>query len=454
MLDVVTSEYRPATGWTRRRILRAGFLGLGSLTLADVLRLEAQAARPSREKSVILLWQGGGPSHLETYDLKPEAPGNSIFRPIRTRVPGLDVCELLPQHARLADRLTILRSLAHGDADHGLGTCRFLTGYRDVLGGSRAQSSYPGSYYPSVECGVNRHLGVMRNGAPVAIDIGGYRPDNAFRGPGFWGHAYKVPHVPSAKGGMPLARLNMPADQFAGRRALLEQLDRYRAAADVSGPPAAMDDAQRKALDIITSGRISEAFDLEKENAKVRDWYGTGWAQELLAARRLVEAGVRFVSVNVPGLADLPDGKGFNWDDHAVNWDMRTAMQRRLPRFDHAVCTLIDDIYQRGLNEHVLVIIAGEFGRTPRLENMNGKVGRDHYPGAMSVVLAGGGRQRGNVVGATDSQGAHPRTRSHDPHDFLATIYQYLGIDPHHEYVDSQGRPIPLTRGMPISELI
>jgi hypothetical protein len=466
MLDLFTSEYRPATGWTRRQILRAGFLGLGSLTLADLLRLRAQATDPASregqrtetarpESAVILLWVGGGPSHLETYDLKPEAPDTirSIFRPIGTRVQGLDVCELLPEHARLADKLTIFRSLAHDEPDHGIGTSRFLTGYPDLLGGKRKEVSYSGSYYPSVECGANRYLGRMRDGMPVAVDLGGYRPDNAFRGPGIWGAAYQVPHVPSVKGRMPIARLKVPAGKFADRVELLGQLERVRAAAD-QGAMAKMDVFQRQAFDILTSGKVSEAFDLNRENAKVRERYGPGWPQELLAARRLVEAGVRFVSVNVPGLADLPDGKGFNWDDHAVNWDMRTAMQRRLPRFDRAVGTLIEDIYQRGLNERVLLVITGEFGRTPRLESMNGKVGRDHYPWAMSIVLAGGGRQRGNVVGATDGHGARPKTRRYDPHDFLATIYQYLGIDPHREYTDTLGRPLPLTRGTPIAELI
>ena len=216
MLDLTTSEYRPSAGWTRRRILQAGFLGLGSLTLADVFRLQAQAGRSaSKEKSIILLWLAGGPSHLETYDLKPVAPGNSIFRPIRTRVPGLDVCELLPRHAQLADRLTIFRSLAHDDRDHGLGTARFLAGYNDILG---PRGTYSGSLYPSVECGANRYLGVLRHGMPIAVDIGGYRPDNAFRGPGIWGTAYKVPFVQNVKGGMPVARLTMPAGRFAQRR--------------------------------------------------------------------------------------------------------------------------------------------------------------------------------------------------------------------------------------------
>ncbi len=450
MLDLVTPEYRPATGWTRRRVLQAGFLGLGGLSLADLYR--AQAAQPAKkETAVILVWVHGGPSHLETYDLKPEAPSSirSQFRPIQTRVPGLDVCELLPKHAKIADRLTVFRSLAHDEADHGFGTRRFLTGYRDDMPGSNNGPSY----YPSLECCVNRGLGVTRDGMPVAVNIGGFA-GSPWRGPGFWGQGYQVPVVAGhqvGSGGMRGTRLTIPSDQFAGRRELLARLDRFRAAADRGGPMASMDTFQRRAFDIISSGRVSQAFDLAKENPKVRDRYGPGWPQELLLARRLIEAGVRFVSVYAPGLAD---SKSFNWDDHAVNWDMPTAMRQRLPRFDHAVCTLIEDIYDRGLDENVLVVISGEFGRTPRLEFKDGKVGRDHWPHAMSVVLSGGGRQRGNVVGATDGHGARPRTRRYDPRDFLATIYQYLGIDPHREYLDQQGRPIPLTRGEPIAELV
>ncbi len=168
-------------------------------------------------------------------------------------------------------------------------------------------------------------------------------------------------------------------------------------------------------------------------------------------ARRLVEAGVRFVNVYATGLAD---DKAFNWDDHAVNWDMPTAMRQRLPRYDHAAATLIEDIHARGLSDNVLVIVTGEFGRTPRLEFKDGKIGRDHWPYALSILVAGGGKQRGNIIGATDSKGAYPRTRRYDPHDFLATVYQYLGIDLHREYADRAGRPLPLTRGTPIDELV
>jgi uncharacterized protein (DUF1501 family) len=170
-----------------------------------------------------------------------------------------------------------------------------------------------------------------------------------------------------------------------------------------------------------------------------------------LLARRLVEAGVRFVSVYGPGLAEA---KAFNWDDHAVNWDMPTAMRQRLPRLDHALCTLIEDVHARGLNEDVLIIVTGEFGRTPRLEYKDGNVGRDHWPHAMSILLSGGGKPRGNVIGATDAKGAYPKTCRYDPRDLLATIYTYLGIDPHREYLDPAGRPVPLTRGEVIPELL
>jgi hypothetical protein len=452
MLDLLTREYCRGKGWTRRHMLRVGFMGLGSLSLADLLRLEARAAeKPKKETAVILVWVHGGPSHLETYDLKPEAPAEvrGPFRPAQTKVSGLEVCELLPEHARLADKFTLLRSVAHDQADHGFGTRRFLTGYPDDMPGSNNGPSY----YPSLECGVNRALGISRDGLPVAVNIGGFA-GSPWRGPGFWGQGYQVPLIYShnvGSGGMPCTTLNMGNKQFEDRLQLLGQLDRFRAGFDKSGTMDAMDGFQRRAYEIISSGRVTRAFDLSKEDVKTRERYGKGWPQELLLARRLVESGVRFVNVYAPGLADE---KAFNWDDHAVNWDMPTAMRQRLPRYDHAVATLIEDIHQRGLNENVLVIVSGEFGRTPRLEFKDGKVGRDHWPYAMSILVSGGGRRRGDVIGGTDSKGARPRTRRYDPHDFLATVYHYLGIDPHREYQDRSGRPSPLTRGTPIEDLV
>jgi hypothetical protein len=453
MLDLATREFRPSIGWTRRRMLRVGFLGLGGLSLADLLRLEAQAAsaKPKKETAVILLWVHGGPSHLETYDLKPNAPPEvrGPFKPRQTKVPGLEVCELLPHHARLADKLTLLRSVAHDQADHGFGTRRFLTGYKDDMPGSNNGPSY----YPSLECGVNRALGVSRDGLPVSVNVGGFA-GSPWRGPGFWGNTYQVPLINSHEvggGGMPNTRLRQPAARYAQRQTLLSQVDRLRAHVDNNRSLDAMDTFQRRAFEVILSGKVREAFDLSREPSKVREWYGKGWMQELLLARRLVESGVRFVSVYVPGLAD---NKAFNWDDHAVNWDMPTAMRQRLPRYDHAIGTLIEDIYQRGLDENVLVIATGEFGRTPRLEFQNGVTGRDHWPYAMSILVSGGGRKRGEVIGATDSKGGQPKTRRYDPHDFLATVYRYLGIDPHREFRDRADRPTALTHGTPIEGLV
>jgi hypothetical protein len=439
-------------GCTRRHALRVGFLGLGSLSLADLLRLrsEASSGKAKKDTSVILVWAHGGPSHLETYDLKPNAPDTvrSQFRPIATRSPGLDICELLPKHAAIADRFTLLRSLAHDEADHGFGTRRFLTGYKDDMPGSNNGPSY----YPSLECCVNRALGVNQGGMPVSVNIGGFA-GSPWRGPGVWGQSYAVPQIHSHEvgRGFPNVDLRVPSRQFEERRQLVQQLDQFRAKVEGSRALDTMDTFQRRAYDIISSGRVQQAFDLAREEIKVRDRYGPGWGQELLLARRLVEAGVRFVNVYTPGLAN---SKAFNWDDHAVNWDMPTAMRERLPRYDHGIATLIEDVYARGLDRDTLIIVTGEFGRTPRLEFKDGKIGRDHWPHAMSVLVSGGGRKRGDVIGATDSIGARPSTRRFDPHDFLATVYTWLGIDPAQEFRDMAGRPVPLARGSAIRELL
>lgn len=449
MLTLTTREHLPGKGCTRRQVLQAGFLGLGSLTLADLLRLRSQASsRSKKDTAIILLWVHGGPSHLETYDLKPDAPAEirGPFRPMHSNVPGLDVCELLPKHARIADKFTLLRSLAHDEPDHGFGTRRFLTGYRDDMPGSNNGPSY----YPSLEVGVNRALGMFRGGMPVSVNVGGMA-GSPWRGPGFWGPKYQVPLV-DAQRGMPNTGLAIEAPRMENRRHLLGQLDQLRAGQD--SRMDSLGEFQQQAHDIILSGRVRRAFDLSKEDIRTRERYGQGWAQELLLARRLVEAGVNFVNVYVPSRPPGSNSPIHNWDDHAVNWDMLKAMRERLPYYDHAVSTLIEDIHQRGLDERVLVIVSGEFGRTPRLEQKDGVIGRDHWPHAMSVLVSGGGRKRGDVIGATDAHGARPKTRRYDPHDFLATVYHYLGIDPHREYQDQAGRPVALTRGEVIRELL
>jgi hypothetical protein len=447
-------------GVSRRHFLSAGFLGLGSLTLADLFASRAAASTPTNDKSIILLWVGGGPSHLETYDLKPNAPSTvrSLFAPIRTRVPGMDVCELLPKHAAIADKFTLFRSLAHNEFDHGFGTRRFLTGYRDDL--TRGENRRP--FYPSVDCGVYRTLGTSPEGLPSSILVG----QQEYGGPGFWGGRYEVPRAELRHdigrfgecGGLPgLNRVAVPEDRLRGRRELLSQLNRFRAQVHDSRVMDGVDANQRRAFEILASPKVREAFDLTREADSVRAKFGQG-CQHALLARRLVEAGVRLVQVSVGGKPPTPRWRGvkewFNWDDHAVNWSLPEGMQIRLPWYDHLVTTLIDDLYQRGLDEKVLLIVTGEFGRSPRLEFNNGRYGRDHWCPAMSILVSGGGRQRGNVVGATDPHGGRPVTKQYDPHDMLASIYDYLGIDPEMVYLDPVNRPVPLSRGTPIREVI
>ena len=405
---------------SRRRFLHAGFLGVGGLSLADLLQLEARAnesagAPAKRAKSVILYFAHGGPSHLETYDMKPEASTEirGPFRPISTNVSGIDVCEYLPKHAQIADRFSLIRSCTHEEADHFAGHRRFLSGFGKLKPGFGYESYYA--------AGVSE---------------------------GFWSGMYRVPIV---NGGLRDTHLSVDATRMNDRVGLRTSLDRFRRDIDRAGTMSVMDEFGRRALEVVMSGAAQKAFDLSLEDAKTRELYGPGEGQEALTARRLVEAGVRFVTFCSRG--NGPDSNAHNWDDHAVNWDMTKAMHARLPAYDHVVTTLINDLYERGLDQDVLLIVTGEFGRTPRLEYRDGKVGRDHWPSAMSILISGGGMPMGQVIGSTDAIGARPSNRPLDPHDILATIYHFLGIDPHLHLPDPSGRPIALTHGTPIREL-
>lgn len=446
-------ESRAADSFTqmnRRDWLRAGFLGVTGLTLADVLRAEEAEPNRSTDTAVILLFVHGGPSHLETYDLKPGAPDEirGPFTPIRTNVPGIDLCEHLPRHSRIAHRFSLIRSLCHDEADHFAGHRRFLSGHGRLKAGTGYES-----HYPQVGAVVNRIHPAGPTGLPSALAVGGVvvnGPDYAAGiSEGFWSGIYRVPIVNRH---LPSATLAVAPNRFNDRRGLLHRFDQVRREIDASGSMDGMDAFNRRAVEILTSGRAQEAFDLSRESPRVVEQYGPGYGQEVLIARRLIEAGVRFVTVRAPGSG--PDSRAHDWDDHAVNWDMLTAMLARLPRYDHVVSTLIEDLYARGLDRRVLLIVTGEFGRTPRLERMDGKIGRDHYPGAMSILISGGGMPMGQVIGSTDSFGAQPRERRFDPQDLLATIYTFLGIDPRRQFLDPTGRPITLCEGEPIRELV
>ncbi|MDB5387938.1 MAG: hypothetical protein JWM11_3584 [Planctomycetaceae bacterium] len=437
-------------GWMRRRdFLRAGFLGLGGLTLAEMLRQEARGAVTPNDAAVILLFVHGGPSHLETYDLKPDAPDEirGPFRPISTNVPGIDICEHLPKHAEVAHRFSLIRSCTHDEADHFAGHRRFLSGFGKLKPGTGYES-----YHPQVGAVVNRLLYDQQPGLPPAVAVGGVvvnGPDYAAGvSEGYWSSVYRVPIV---NGGLRDASLTVDPSRLGDRLALRQGFDRLRRGLEASGTMDAIDGFNHKAVEILTTGKAQQAFDLTQEDPRIRDRYGDGYGQEVLTAVRLVQAGVRFVTVRAPGSG--VGTKAYDWDDHAVNWDLLGAMHARLPKYDHIVSTLINDLYDRGLDRRVLLVVTGEFGRTPRLENQNGRIGRDHWPSAMSILMAGGGIKTGQVIGATDKIGARPSQRPLDPIDILATIYRHLGIDPQLHIPDPAGRPIALSHGKPIAEL-
>jgi hypothetical protein len=437
----------------RRDFLRAGFLGLGGLALPDLLRARAEATDDtSKEMACILVWLHGGPSHLETYDLKPDAPAEirGEFRPMATRVPGLKVCELLPRHARIADKFSLIRSVTHEFSAHAGGVQQVLTGrppkerekdepdFPDLGSIVKRVRSQPGRDLPSSVSIPSR----VQSGGPAYLGKG-YEPfvlSGNLRDPN-----YRVPNL-----ALPLEA----AARLSDRRALLQAFDRVRREADASGAMQALDQYQQEAVNLLLGERARRAFDFSTLEPRERDCYGrTQVGQSLLAARRLVEAGVNFVTVQAGGF-DTPGGNG-NWDDHAVSWNIFDQMKLRLPVFDQAVSALIEDIHQRGLERRVLVAVLGEFGRTPKVSVVNGRPGREHYPQAMSILVSGGGLKMGQVVGSTDAKGTRPKDRPFHPVDFLATVYDCLGIDARQEFPDFGGRPLAiLPHGTPIADLI
>ncbi len=438
--------------------------------LADLLRLRADAAfeeaaiaAPDSDTAVIFVWLPGGPPHLETYDMKPDAPAEirGEFRPIRTVVPGIEVCELLPRHAAVADRFSLIRSIAHTYADHGGGHKRFLTG-REPFKPTDTVNDFPAAGSVVAKLRERRAAGVPNY---VSICDGGREGVDVFA----FGAAYLGPaHTPFAVPGDPSSpdfKINnlALAPELTGRLddrvELLAGFDRLRRGLDRSGAMAAMDQFNQRAIELLTSDKARQAFDLSQEDPRVRDRYGRhAYGQRALLARRLVEAGSSFVTVVMENPAPgqpWPDGVLYNWDSHAVNGHIFNDARFRLPRYDQAIAALVEDLYARGLDKKVMLVVTGEFGRTPRLENLNGRPGRDHWPNAMSVLVAGGGMHCGQVVGSTNAKGEHPQERPLAPEDLWATVYRHLGIDPEATFPDYNGRPLPiLPRGEPIRELL
>ena len=451
---------------TRRHFLGAGAFGLGTLGMPDLFRMKAAASESTDDTAVILVWLPGGAPHMEMYDLKPDAPAEyrGEFRPIRTNVPGIDVGEHLPLHAKCADRYAIIRSVHHTFSDHGGGHKRFLTG-RDPMSPVGFVNDYPmvGSFVSKIREG--RNVGLPNYIA--GVDGGRQQVDTFSFGAAYLGQAttpFTVAGDPAdAKFGV--QNLSIPAalaDQLADRQTLLKRFDTVRRDLDKTGSMTAMDAFSRKAVELVTSPKARDAFDLAREPRHVRERYGMHrYGQRCLLARRLIEAGCSFVTMvlenpSPPG-GSFPKDVTYNWDSHAVNCHIFTDARYRLPFYDRAVTALIEDIYARGLDRRVMLIVTGEFGRTPKLEyqKSDNRPGRDHWPQSMSLVVAGGGMRVGQVVGSTDSKGAHPKDRPLSPNDLWATMYKHLGIDPERAFPDHTGRPMPiLPYGEPIRELI
>jgi hypothetical protein len=437
----------------RRSFVKAGVLGATGLGLADVLRAEAlgSSSTVGRPTSVIILWMRGGPAHQDTWDPKPDAPAEfrGEFGTIPTPVPGVRLCDLLPMSAKIMNKWAMVRSLYHHDAGHSTGDQLCFTGYN--AGPVPDENAHP-------SCGsiVSKQLSHTVPQLPAYVMIPRMVPGTGSAYLGVTHRPFETQADPAAPGPFKVPNFSLPTgitlEQVGDRKGLLRSFDAVRRDIDQAGQVEAADRYQQKAWDILTSSAAREAFDLDKEPMSIRERYGfmpafdpkatdrcgcPAWSQRILLARRLVEAGVRLVTVDLRW-----------WDTHVKGFEsLRLGF---LDRWDRAYTALIEDLEARGLLESTLVLAWGEFGRTPKVNN---NAGRDHYPNVFSAAVAGGGVRGGTVVGESDEKAAFPKTNPKTPQDVLATVYRHLGVDTRAEYLNN-GRPVPvLPSGRPIDEL-
>jgi hypothetical protein len=460
-----------AADLARREFLQVGFCGFLGFGLTDLLAGRALAlgagakgstgatlAAKPRAKSMILVFLTGGLSHLDSLDMKPDAPEGirGEFRPIETRVPGIHICEHLPELAARADKLAIVRTLSHAYTNHLNATHEVLTGH-----------SQPGAFfdkiasrddYPCYASGLDV-ISPRGDGIPSGVTL----PTFLMEGPLVWPgqHAgflgprhdpWQIPQDPN-KQGFRVDNLSLPpgfsVQRIERREALLAQFEGHNESLERRAERAdPLSQQRQRAMSLLRSGKVSEAFDLSREDPRLRDRYGRHmYGQSLLLARRLVEAGVPIVQVNM--------GRVQTWDTHSANF--KSLKDRLLPPTDRGVAALLDDLQCRGLLDETLVVVTGEFGRTPRIGvstgNNNSPDGRDHWAAVFSAALAGGGVHGGQIIGRSDKIGAYPASRPYTPADLAATIYQSLGIDPATELRDRLNRPVRLCTGEPIAPI-
>ena len=450
MFRIIGDKGSDCTGITRRSFVQAGVLGLGGLTLPEFLQAKAHANQPARDTCVILFWLSGGPGHMETWDPKPDAPAQyrGPLGAIRTSVPGVQFSELLPDQARLMEHLSIVRTVHHGSGDHTKSNHWMLTGFE---GPAFNAPDFMQQRRPAMGSVVSRLRGANRPGMPPYVGIPHLRggTDNFFHFAAYLGGGAN-PFIVNSDPNLPDYRVRnlhlapeLTFERLEDRRGLLQSVDAVRRFEDRR--TADLGEHYGRAMEMMTSREVAAAFDVSRESNTVRDRYGRHtFGQSALVARRLIESGVTFVTVNcVP------------WDHHGTPPQLETLVGARLliPPLDRAIAALVEDLMQRGLYERVLVVAMGEFGRTPR---MNANAGRDHWGNTFSVLFGNARMRMGQVIGRSSPRGEHVVDRPVTPQDVAFTVYHHLGIDGRREsFNDSLGRPVPvIEHGEAIRELV
>lgn len=455
------------SGLSRRRALQLGTFGLGGLTLSqlnasraysnDAVTRGADASLPAakfgKAKSVILFWLNGGPAQQETWDPKPDAPLQlrGPYQPIASKTAGLNVCELMPKTALLTDKIAVLRAMSTGDNAHSSSGYAMLTGVPHIPLNSESVTSKAPNLWPCADS-IVRRLRPSRNGLPASVALPEHVwNDGNFPWPGqdagFLGRKFDPwllhcdPNSPQFK----IPDLSLPDDmtgeRFDRRRRLLDQVNEQLAGLQTESAVKRYAEETTQAIGLLGGSAARAAFDLNQETATTRDRYGRSrYAQSVLLARRLVEAGVSIVRINWTRIADKPNQGG--WDTHSQH--AQSCKDFLMPMMDQAYSALLEDLSERGLLDETLIVWLGEFGRTPKI---NANAGRDHWGSVFSVALAGGGIRGGTVYGASDRDAAFPIEGRLEPQDLLATIYHSLGYHPQTEIHDSLGRPFPISRG-------
>jgi hypothetical protein len=442
MLSIAGTKSRRCDGISRRDCLQIGSLALGGLALPDILRAEAGSGRRNAGKGTIMVLLPGGPTHLDTFDLKPDAPPEvrGEFRPIATNVPGTDICELMPRLAGLADKYTLIRSLVGFRDDHNTHWC--TTGWEShpPMDSSPIVAGFPPGDWPSFGSVLSRQLGPRVPGVPPAVDLTPIDPDARFilrtppGQPGYLGAAHAgfevnaVDRTNIMLNGVSLRRLS-------DRRSLLASFDQFRRQVDQGGLTDGIEEFHRQAFEVLTSPRLAQALDLSREESRVRTRYGLDRSypteregktllDQFLLARRVIEAGARCVTL---AFCRWPFGRmlrgDYNWDWHK---DLFNEARGCLPLFDIGLSALIEDLSERGLLEDISVVVWGEFGRTPKI---NSNAGRDHWPSVCSALVTGGGMRQGQVIGSTTRWGEQPHSRPVHFREVFASLYQRMGID-------------------------